>query len=79
VSQRKKDNPQSEGSTRPAGPPAKKPRYNTTTSSETFTPHDYNQTSFSDITGSHDPPAVPFTPYSTHQFGHKKQQQKVMF
>jgi len=66
------------GSTTPAGPPAKKPRYNSITSSDTFTPHDYNLTSFSDITGSHDPPAVPFNPYSAQQHDHKKQQQKVM-
>ena len=77
LSQQRKENPSptelptsSDIHSVPYVPPSKKRRY------ANFTPHDYNYTSFADVTASHDPPAVPYTPYSTEQVN--KKQHKVI-
>ena len=75
LSQQRKENPpvesafSSDANTIPHAPPSKKHRL------DNFTPHDYNQTRFADVTASCDPPAVPYTPYSTTQAN--KKQHKV--
>ena len=73
LSQQRKENPptgstlSSDANSIPHAPPSKKHRL------DNFTPHDYNQTRFADVTRSHDPPAVPYTPYSTTTQANKKQ------
>ena len=75
LSQQRKENPPtgstltSDANSIPRAPPSKKHRL------DNFTPHDYNQTRFADVTRSYDPPAVPYTPYSTTQTN--KKQHKV--